>query len=81
MKEIYASMPDKLNSFYNLYGPTECTVAATAYQFTKESDLDNITIGCPINNVEVYILKGNEICDIGVEGEIVIGGMESQQDM
>lgn len=74
MKEIYASMPDKLNSFYNLYGPTECTVAATAYQFTKESDLDNITIGCPINNVEVYILKGNEICDIGVEGEIVIGG-------
>lgn len=75
MKEIYKLMPDKLDSVYNLYGPTECTVAATAYQFNVNSDLDNITIGRPINNAEIYILKNNEMCDVGEEGEIIIGGM------
>lgn len=74
MKEIYKIMPHKLNSVYNLYGPTECTVAATAYQFTETSDLDNITIGRPINNTEIYILKDNKMCDIGETGEIIIGG-------
>lgn len=74
MKDIYEIMPYKLSGFYNLYGPTETTVVATAYQFTTESNLENITIGRPINNVEIYILKDNKVCDIGMEGEIVIGG-------
>lgn len=75
MKEICKIMPDKLDCVYNLYGPTECTVVATAYQFTKNSDFDNISIGRPINNAEIYILKGNKICNIGETGEIIIGGI------
>lgn len=75
VRELYNYMPDKISHIYNLYGPTECTVVATAYQFNANSDFYNITIGRPINNTEVYILKDNKICNDGEIGEITIGGL------
>ncbi|MCP4147280.1 MAG: AMP-binding protein, partial [bacterium] len=58
---------------YNNYGPTENTVATTAYQVKKQEA--NIPVGKPLTNNRVYILeKGTDnIQPIGVPGELCIG--------
>ena len=71
---------DKLNSFVNKnyrivnnYGPTENTVVTTSIVLGTENK--NIPIGSPISNTSVYILdKQNQLCPIGVIGEICISG-------
>lgn len=57
---------------YNMYGPTETTV----WSMVKELTLDNeITIGKPIANTQVYILDGNNhSAPIGAVGELCISG-------
>jgi amino acid adenylation domain-containing protein len=58
-------------SFYNLYGPTECTVDTTACQVQPERP----TIGRPLANVQTYLLdQYAEPVPFGVAGEICIGG-------
>lgn len=58
---------------WNLYGPTECTVDATAC-LVRESP-ESPTIGRPLGNVKVYILdQALEPVPIGVAGELYIGG-------
>ncbi|WP_310602139.1 non-ribosomal peptide synthetase [Anaerosporobacter sp.] len=74
MKTIKTCIPEKVKDISNLYGPTECTVAATAYRFSDESDLDNITIGKPIRNTEIHIIQAEVECNVGETGEIYIGG-------
>ncbi|MFK8104082.1 MAG: amino acid adenylation domain-containing protein, partial [Saprospiraceae bacterium] len=65
---------------FNLYGPTETTLWSTIKRLTLD---EAITVGKPIPNVEVYILTPtneiepvttNDLCPIGVVGEICIGG-------
>ncbi|HBE18544.1 MAG TPA: non-ribosomal peptide synthetase [Cyanobacteria bacterium UBA11149] len=59
--------------FYNVYGPTECTVDTTSCLITKE--LTKPTIGRPLANAEIYILDAHlQPLPIGVPGEIYIGG-------
>jgi bacitracin synthase 1 len=61
----------------NVYGPTECTVDATAYEITRENVLahDMIPIGKPMSNTRVYILgRDNHWLPAGVPGEICIVG-------
>ncbi len=61
--------------FINAYGPTETTVCATYLRIKKDSELpDKITIGKPHSNVKIYILNGDELCGIGVPGELCIAG-------
>lgn len=56
---------------YNVYGPTETTVWSTI----KEVCNDDITIGTPIANTQIYILdKNNKPLPIGVSGELCIAG-------
>ena len=56
---------------YNVYGPTETTVWSTI----KEVCNDDITIGTPIANTQIYILdKNNKPLPIGVPGELCIAG-------
>lgn len=60
-------------TFINEYGPTENTIVATSnYGMTEE----NIRIiGKPIRNVHVFILNSlNELCPIGLYGEICLSG-------
>lgn len=57
---------------YNTYGPTEATVCATYHKVTELAG--TISIGRPINNKKVYILHGNALAPIGVNGELCIGG-------
>lgn len=57
---------------YNGYGPTETTVGCSFVEVTKPNE---ITIGKPISNVQIYILNRNgKPCPIGVAGELCIAG-------
>ncbi|MED3729577.1 condensation domain-containing protein, partial [Priestia filamentosa] len=63
---------DKID-FYNVYGPTECTVDATCYHIKKDSM--RVTIGRPLPNVQTYVLDRNWLpVPVGVMGELYIGG-------
>lgn len=41
----------------NVYGPSETTVWSTCLKIDKE--YDNIPVGKPISNTQVYIMKGD----------------------
>lgn len=60
-------------TFFNIYGPTECSVAATAYKLEGVTDGKNI--GKPIPGYEVRILdRYLRMLPKGVAGELVIVG-------
>ncbi|TFW29135.1 non-ribosomal peptide synthetase [Duganella callida] len=59
--------------FYNMYGPTECTVDATICQIREAGATSNI--GWPIANLQLYILDPHgQPVPPGVAGELHIGG-------
>lgn len=58
---------------FNSYGPTECTVASVTYKLTG-TETGTIPIGRPFDGCNVHILNGNELCAIGVPGELCISG-------
>lgn len=59
--------------FYNCYGPTECTIYATAYNVEK--DYTGRLIGVPLANYSLYIVDGSmQMVPKGAVGELVIAG-------
>ena len=65
--------PSDRTMIVNGYGPTEYTVAATA--FTVDKAYDNIPIGKPLWNTQILILdRLDRLCPIGVAGELCISG-------
>ena len=58
----------------NLYGPTEASVYSTYWDIKQDFNSDTVLIGKPISNAKIYILSGNELCGIGVPGELCIAG-------
>jgi amino acid adenylation domain-containing protein len=59
----------------NIYGPTETTVYASKYSLSDWEGSENIPIGKPISNTNLYILdKNNRLQPIGTAGELCIGG-------
>jgi ubiquinone/menaquinone biosynthesis C-methylase UbiE/acyl carrier protein len=65
--------------FYNEYGPTETTVTAVEYlaNLDRDEKINNLPIGRPIGNVSTYIVdKNNNICPVGIPGELYIGGVQ-----
>jgi len=64
-----AALPDTVA--YNCYGPTECSVFATATRIAG----DIATIGSPLSNSRVYVLDpGGRPQPPGIVGELHIGG-------
>jgi len=62
----------KKTYFYNVYGPTECTVDTTVCTTTSVKPV----IGRPIANTQIYILDHHrKLVPIGVPGELHIGGI------
>jgi len=58
--------------YYNVYGPTECTVDATVYKVREGTEP---TIGRPISNTNLYILdEEGEVAPLGAPGDLYIGG-------
>ncbi|HYN20668.1 MAG TPA: amino acid adenylation domain-containing protein, partial [Thermoanaerobaculia bacterium] len=60
-------------TFWNLYGPTECTVDATASRVDASSA--GPSLGAPLPNVRVCLLDESlHLVPSGVTGEIFVGG-------
>ncbi|MFQ3630439.1 amino acid adenylation domain-containing protein, partial [Roseiflexus sp.] len=60
--------------FFNMYGPTECTVDVTT--ICVRAAPARATIGRPMANVRAYILDAHQQpVPIGVPGELYIGGV------
>jgi amino acid adenylation domain-containing protein/non-ribosomal peptide synthase protein (TIGR01720 family) len=73
-ESMWATLAQAKNiNFYNVYGPTECTVDATVCKI-QAANLKPI-IGRPIANVQTYILdKYLQLVPVGIPGELHIGG-------
>ena len=56
----------------NGYGPTENTTFTATYEIPKHFEM--IPIGRPIGGTQVYILVEQQLCGIGVVGELCIAG-------
>ncbi|MER6527321.1 amino acid adenylation domain-containing protein [Streptomyces sp. NPDC001508] len=67
-------------SLVNLYGPTECTINATAHLVDPDALGDgpgSVAIGVPVDNTHCYILDENLApVDIEETGELYIGGVQ-----
>lgn len=64
---------DPSRVYFNVYGPTECTVDATIS--TVSCQEGRPTIGSPIPNVRVYVLDDDlGPAPLGVQGELYIAG-------
>ncbi len=72
-------------AFYNMYGPTECTVDASICRISERPlsnpespeylPLATPSIGRPVNNAQIYILDDQmQPVPPGVPGELFIGG-------
>ena len=60
-------------NFYNVYGPTECTVDSTIARLNGDTPPPHI--GHPMENRHIYVLDPDQHpTPIGVTGEIYIGG-------
>ena len=71
-KDLVNKLTSRTSELWNMYGPTETTIWSTLKLVTSDED---ITIGKPIANTQVYILdeKLNNLTD-GSIGEIYIAG-------
>jgi amino acid adenylation domain-containing protein len=59
----------------NLYGPTEACIDATFWILDRERPTRSVSLGCPISNVESYVLDQSlAIVPVGVSGELYLGG-------
>jgi amino acid adenylation domain-containing protein/non-ribosomal peptide synthase protein (TIGR01720 family) len=70
---IYPNLP-----ILNAYGPTECSDDVSYYQIEKppSSNVNQLPIGKPINNLRFYILDGYlQSVAVGIAGELYIGGI------
>ena len=69
---LTAGSPGKV---LNLYGPTEATTFSTALSLDLEnSAADTLSIGRPIANTDVCVLRSGQRVPVGEEGELHIGG-------
>ncbi len=60
-------------NFYNVYGPTECTIFTTAFPMDKK--LKDIPIGKPLDNMRLYIVdKEFNRLPVGAAGELWVSG-------
>jgi amino acid adenylation domain-containing protein len=71
-EQLWARLAASRTRFYNVYGPTECTVDSTVMRIAADS---RPSIGRTIMNVRTYILDGAlQLVPPGVSGELCIGG-------
>ena len=84
------ALPDRITAWrqrvgrrvrlFNTYGPTEATIVATRWELSESAEgctaLSDVPIGCPIANVQAYVLNRRlQPVAIGVAGELHIGGV------
>ena len=72
-EKLAAITPPQNYKFYNVYGPTECTIFTTTYLVDKK--LKEIPIGKPLDNMRLYIVdpQGHRL-PVGAAGELLVSG-------
>lgn len=64
----------------NLYGPSECTINASAFKVNKNTIAnypEAVPIGAPVHNTQFYILNDRQsLARVGETGELYIGGVQ-----
>ena len=72
-EKLASLTPPKGYEFYNVYGPTECTIFTTTYLVDKK--LKEIPIGKPLDNMCLYVVdpQGHRL-PVGAAGELWISG-------
>jgi amino acid adenylation domain-containing protein len=72
-EELREQMSRVSTRFYNVYGPTECTVDVTAREIAPPGPA--AAIGGPLPNVAAYVLDPALLpVPVGVAGELYVGG-------
>jgi len=70
---LWRRLAGKSQACFNMYGPTECTVDATAYRILPDT---SPSLGQPLSTARVYILDRHlRAVPPGVAGQICIGGI------
>lgn len=59
--------------YINAYGPTETTICATDWKYQKGINT-KIAIGKPISNTQIYVMHEQQLCGIGIPGELCVSG-------
>ncbi|HJX27046.1 MAG TPA: amino acid adenylation domain-containing protein, partial [Thermoanaerobaculia bacterium] len=68
-----AALSRSRTCFWNVYGPTECTVDTTAVPFA--AGVSPSHIGRPLPNVQAHVVTGGgDLAPLGVSGELQVGG-------
>jgi len=71
--DLAEQLLERCASLWNMYGPTETTVYSTGCKIETEDE--QISIGRPIANTQVYILDSHfQLVPVGVTGTLFIGG-------
>jgi amino acid adenylation domain-containing protein len=71
--DLASQLLTRAAAVWNGYGPTETTIYSTV---SKVESADDITIGRPLANTEIYLLDAHlNPVPIGVPGELYIGGI------
>ncbi|MBL4676115.1 MAG: amino acid adenylation domain-containing protein, partial [Mucilaginibacter sp.] len=72
-KDLAERLIPRSKEVWNLYGPTETTIYSVIKHIT---DANDVTIGWPVDNTQIYILDENKNnLPVGEIGEIYIGGV------
>ncbi|OJG74475.1 amino acid adenylation domain-containing protein [Enterococcus quebecensis] len=74
-EKTYDLKREKLKDVFNLYGPTENTVCATAYSLAEYVKGQKVPIGRPVAGNQVIIMQQDQECGIGLVGEICLSGV------
>lgn len=62
-------------TYINAYGPTESTVCSTIWKYCYgETYKEPIPIGIPVKNTRVYVMHGNKLCGLEMQGELCVAG-------
>lgn len=60
---------------YNVYGPTEATIFATAWLCGSKRETLALPVGSPLDDTRIYIFDNDmNVLPFGVAGEVCIGG-------
>ena len=72
-EKLASIMPPAGYRFYNVYGPTECTIFTTTYCVEKK--MKEIPIGKPLDNMRLYVVDAQgHRQPVGAAGELWVSG-------